>query len=222
MKPIDLAVLRDVLLLSFAAGSADAAGWMGLGRVFTANMTGNVVLLGMFLGQGQFATAARSVFVLVLFMFGVAAGTRLDRGVAPKDWPRLARRIITVEKVSLILFALAWTLALHRGAAADYGLLALLGFAMGMQSAAMSRLGAPGVGTTALTSTVTTFVTGVVTRATDPVAGPRVSFAFPGGVLALYGLGAACAGLLIATVPWLAGWLPIAAALWVWPRPPAA
>jgi uncharacterized membrane protein YoaK (UPF0700 family) len=40
--------VRDGLLLTLtaAAGSADAVSYLGLGRVFTANMTGNLVLLG--------------------------------------------------------------------------------------------------------------------------------------------------------------------------------
>ena len=39
---------RDLLLLAltWAAGNIDAIGYLGLGRVFTANMTGNTVLLG--------------------------------------------------------------------------------------------------------------------------------------------------------------------------------
>ena len=43
------AVRRDRLLLAltFAAGSVDALSYVGLSRVFTANMTGNAVLLGL-------------------------------------------------------------------------------------------------------------------------------------------------------------------------------
>ena len=41
-----------ILILAWAAGSLDAIGYLGLGHVFTANMTGNAVLLGLALGQG--------------------------------------------------------------------------------------------------------------------------------------------------------------------------
>src|SRR5437868_15296221 len=37
---------RALLALTFTTGLVDAVSYLGLGRVFTANMTGNVVLLG--------------------------------------------------------------------------------------------------------------------------------------------------------------------------------
>ena len=46
---------RDALLLilTWAAGNVDAIGYLALGCVFTANMTGNTVLLGLHLAQEQ-------------------------------------------------------------------------------------------------------------------------------------------------------------------------
>src|SRR5436853_4076193 len=37
---------RALLVLTFTTGLVDAVSYLGLGRVFTANMTGNIVLLG--------------------------------------------------------------------------------------------------------------------------------------------------------------------------------
>ena len=37
---------RALLVLTFTTGLVDAVSYLALGRVFTANMTGNVVLLG--------------------------------------------------------------------------------------------------------------------------------------------------------------------------------
>jgi hypothetical protein len=39
--------------LSLAAGCVDAVGYLGLGQVFVANMTGNTVLLGLAIGQAD-------------------------------------------------------------------------------------------------------------------------------------------------------------------------
>jgi uncharacterized membrane protein YoaK (UPF0700 family) len=71
--------VRDALLLTLttAAGSADAVSFLGLGRVFTANMTGNLVLLGIAIGQGQFEGPVRSVIALAGFAAGVLIGVRL-------------------------------------------------------------------------------------------------------------------------------------------------
>ena len=162
MKSMRSDTVRDVLLLSLVAGSADAAGFIGLGRVFTSNMTGNVVLLGIAIGQGHLDDAVRSLFVLVIFMLGVAIGVRLGRGVGETDWPGLAARLIGLVKIALMLFAIGWTLAPRGVNATAYPLLALLAVAMGLQSAAINRLNAPGVGTTAITSTITALITGLV------------------------------------------------------------
>lgn len=46
---------RDLLLLglTWSAGFLDAISFLGLGNVFTANMTGNTILLGIALGRGD-------------------------------------------------------------------------------------------------------------------------------------------------------------------------
>ncbi len=63
-----------VLLLTWAAGSVGAISYLGLGHVFTANMTGNTVLLGLAVGQGQGFAALRSVVALGGFALGAAIG----------------------------------------------------------------------------------------------------------------------------------------------------
>ena len=47
---------RALLVLTFTTGLVDAVSYLGLGRVFTANMTGNIV----FLGFGSRAAAGSS------------------------------------------------------------------------------------------------------------------------------------------------------------------
>ena len=59
-----------VLLLAWAAGSVDAIGFLGLGHVFTANMTGNTVLLGLSLGEGRSLAALANVTALSGFILG--------------------------------------------------------------------------------------------------------------------------------------------------------
>jgi len=220
MKPVDPVAMRDVLFLSLAAGSADAAGFVGVGHVFTSNMTGNTVLLGIAIGQGHIAEAARSLYVIVIFMFGVALATRAGRGVADGDWPRIAARIIGLEKIVLLLFALGWTCTPRHIEAWNDVLLAFLAVAMALQSVAWTRLRAPGVGTTAITSTITALAMGVLNLALpDTGETSRERVGFHAGVVALYGLGAATSGFLLLHQPWLAGWIPITAALFVTGRP---
>ncbi len=77
-----------ILVLAWAAGSLDAIGYLGLGHVFTANMTGNAVLLGLALGQGEGLVAVRSVVALGGFGLGVAIGaTIVSKDRERMDWP---------------------------------------------------------------------------------------------------------------------------------------
>jgi uncharacterized membrane protein YoaK (UPF0700 family) len=216
MKAVLPDAIRDVLLLSIAAGSADALAFLALGHVFTCNMTGNVVLLGIDLGQGHGAEAAWSFYVLVIFMLGVALGARLCRHIADEDWPRLAARLIALEKVLLLVFALGWTFAPRAAEPWQGVLVALLAVAMALQSVAWTRLRAPGVGTTAITGTIVAFATELIELAlpgSGETRGARASF--QAGVVALYCLGGAVSGLLLFHLPWLAGWVPVAVALLV-------
>ena len=117
----------------------------------------------------------------------------------------------------LLLFALGWTFLPRTSEMGVYVLLLLLAAAMGLQTAALAKLGAPGVGTTAITGTITALVTGLVSLAvpdSGETSGSRLRF--QAGVLALYCLGAAINGYLLMTEPWMAGCVPIAAAVWVW------
>jgi uncharacterized membrane protein YoaK (UPF0700 family) len=57
-----------LVMLSLAAGCVDAVGYLGLGQIFVANMTGNTELLG----QAEARAALRAVVALVGFIVGVA------------------------------------------------------------------------------------------------------------------------------------------------------
>ncbi len=76
---------RYLLALALAANIVDASNYLGLGRVFTANMTGNTALLGVALARGSGQDAIRSVVALGGFCTGAAAGVLLLQNKGP--WP---------------------------------------------------------------------------------------------------------------------------------------
>ena len=222
MKSLGQEATRDLLLLSLTAGSADAIGYLGLGHVFTSNMTGNVVLLGINLGLGNFVAAVRILYVLAIFIAGACLGAWLGRDLPEKDWPRLGFRLIGMERIVLLVFAFAWYLLADRiNGIASHGLLALLAVAMGLQSAAMGRLSAPGVATTAVTGTLTALATGSMNLffishlQHDEQMAARERVRFQLGVVLLYCGGAAIAGFLIMHFPHFAGCFPLLAAAFV-------
>jgi uncharacterized membrane protein YoaK (UPF0700 family) len=144
---------RDVLLVALAiiGGWIDAISFLGLGRVFTANMTGNTVLLGVALGQGAGAGAGRAAIALGGFAIGAVAGSRLaGRRRAAVLWPSRVTVALIVEACALVALAVVWS----RIGRLE-GLVALSALAMGIQSVAVARLAVPGVATTYVTGTLT-------------------------------------------------------------------
>src|SRR5215472_16251760 len=129
-----------ILLFTWAAASVDAITYLTAG-VFTANMTGNVVLLGVSTGELRSTAAARSLLALIAFIGGVVLGALLTGKEGPaRSWPDV-RRAILAEALILVIFAAT---ALVPWPFADriviLGLISVSGFAMGLQSVTVRRL----------------------------------------------------------------------------------
>jgi uncharacterized membrane protein YoaK (UPF0700 family) len=78
-----------LLLLTCTAGYVDAIGYRGLDRVFTANMTGNTVLLGLALVEADSQAALQSGLALAGFLVGSALGAWIIERSQPANlWPR--------------------------------------------------------------------------------------------------------------------------------------
>ena len=81
-------LVPTLLLLTATTGLVDAVAFLGLGRVFTANMTGNVVFLAFAIAGVKGLSISVSVLALVCFLAGAwpAVGWpwrwRSDRGVS--------------------------------------------------------------------------------------------------------------------------------------------
>src|ERR1700739_3686378 len=70
-----------LLALTFSTGTVDAVSYLGLGHVFTANMTGNIVLLGFGIAGAGRLPVLSPLVSLAAFMLGAAAGGALTRRV---------------------------------------------------------------------------------------------------------------------------------------------
>src|SRR2546427_13138882 len=75
-KPAALPAL--LLVLTITTGLIDAVSVLGLGRVFTANMTGNIVFLGFALTGVPGFSPSRSVAALASFLVRAVIGGRLS------------------------------------------------------------------------------------------------------------------------------------------------
>ena len=147
---------RLVLLLAGAAGCLDAVGYLMLG-LFTANMTGNTILLGLSLGREAWADAAHNVAAIAAFVVGAGAGAAATRNVR-----RIAHGLgleAAVLAAALVVWAAFGAPRGRIGEPAAYWLIALLSAAMGIQSATVRRVGEQRVATTYVTGTLTTLAT---------------------------------------------------------------
>ncbi|HEV1996479.1 MAG TPA: YoaK family protein [Candidatus Acidoferrum sp.] len=151
-----------VLLFTWAAGSVDAIAYLA-GHVFTANMTGNAVLLGVSTGELKSTAAARALLALVAFIAGVVLGALLVREGGLAKASADVRRAVIVEAIILAIFAAVAMLPLPLGEGARVNLLiGVSGFGMGLQSAVVRRLNVPGIATTYITGTITSLFSGLV------------------------------------------------------------
>ena len=155
-----------VVLLAIAAGFSDALGYVGLGRVFTANMTGNTILLGLAIGQGEVAAALRSVAALVGFILGILlAGAIVARTRDQSIWSMTVTAALAGECLMLVVFTLWGTIAPPSAASwTTVALIAVLAMSMGMQSVTLHVLGVSGVASTAITDTWIKVICGLTSR----------------------------------------------------------
>ena len=197
---------RDLLLiaLTFAAGSVDAVALLRL-DVFTAVMTGNIVLLGLALGQGAFRNALRSIVALVAYSVGVVVGARIVGSVAMEtDWSPKVTRALTAEWVLQAAFVIGWLLTnTHPDGAGAAPLIAFSGVAMGIQ-AATARALAPGMSTTYVTGTLTGLLSEL--SALGAVSGDRRRRA---SIVVALALGAVAGAFALSTVAFLAPAIPL-------------
>ncbi len=143
----------------------DAATYLGLGQVFTANMTGNTVLLAIAVAEGSGAAAARSGAALVGFCAGVALGALTRDPDERRPWPAQVWMALVLGVFSLAALGIGWGLAgAHPAGGARYGLIIASGIAMGLQSAATRAAPLKGVSTTYMTGTLTRAIEGAVAR----------------------------------------------------------
>ena len=214
-----------VLLLAWAAGGVDAIGYFGLNHVFTANMTGNTVLLGLSLGQGHGLAAASNFVALVGFAAGVALGALIvERGSQPGAWDRRVTAALFLEAMMLAAFTFLWHVAPQSrqpGSVVLYTLIAFSALAMGIQSAAVRRLNLPGVATTYVTGTITSLFSGLthLFRPSRTQPEERAAATQPGvwnpsaqlqaAVVIAYGLSALASGYFQSRVPGLVAVAPL-------------
>jgi uncharacterized membrane protein YoaK (UPF0700 family) len=195
--------IRDslVVLLTLTTGAVDATSFLALGSIFSSVVTGDLVLLGAAAGTGRPELAVHSGVALAGYLAGVMAGAPLAgrRHHASGTWPPSVTVTLAVEFVILVAFTVGWELAgTHPSGGGQLALVAVLAAAMGLQAAAVRRLGQ--MSTTYLTSTLTALVAGLVTGSKPDGMARSL------GVLATLIIGAIAASVVLEGAR---AWLPL-------------
>ena len=200
--------LRDSLLvaLTVASGAVDAISYFGLGKTFSAFMTGNVVFLGFGIANLRGPAVQPVVCALATFAVGSYFGLRFttlrqDAGL----WPRSVSILLAIVAVSEVGFLVLWSATAGQPSTGLTDLLLMMfSLAMGIQTAAVRSLGVQGVFTTAGTFTLVQFA-GTFAGSRSRAEIPRLA-----GVLLGLVAGAVAGGLLFLHARSYAPVLPLA------------
>jgi uncharacterized membrane protein YoaK (UPF0700 family) len=145
-----------LLTLTAVTGLVDAVSYLRLGRVFVANMTGNVVFLGFSLDSHSGLSAIASIIAIAGFVLGALAGGRAANALAaagPGHW--LATAFAAEALVLALAAVLTGTGVLPFAGNGRFATVAILAAALGVQNSTVRHLGAPDLTTTVLTLTLT-------------------------------------------------------------------
>jgi uncharacterized membrane protein YoaK (UPF0700 family) len=152
----DHGALPALLLgLTLVTGLVDAVSILSLGRVFVANMTGNVVFIGFAVAGAPGFSLSASLVALAGFLVGALVGGAITRSQGRDRVVML--RTATLAELALVVAAVIVAIdgsepfgSGHRDALA-----ALVALAMGIQNSVARRLAVPDMTTSVLTMTLT-------------------------------------------------------------------
>jgi uncharacterized membrane protein YoaK (UPF0700 family) len=166
---LEVAKIAVALVLTFVAGYVDALGWLSLDRVFSAQMSGNAVLLAVHLAAGEGGHAWLQGDAVASFFLGLlVSGAVVEIGMRRRT-PRVLTVVLGIELVLLILFALLVSqFGLAPGTdephppAAIYVMVAIVAIALGAQNTSLRMAGILSAFTTHITGALTVFSEAVI------------------------------------------------------------
>jgi uncharacterized membrane protein YoaK (UPF0700 family) len=142
------------LLLTASTGVIDADSYLALDRVFTGNMTGNVLFIGFAIVGVAGIPFFNNVIALLGFVAGsIVSGRIVGRG-HPKGFPRVSALLLAAGGLLAILLATTWTVLGHLDQPILLVLTFLLAAVMGSQVSAVKPIGNSDVTTIVVTNTL--------------------------------------------------------------------
>lgn len=146
--------------LTCLSGFVDAIGFLALVQIYTANMSGNSVALGVQLWNRNWPEAARRACPIFIYVIGLMYG-RIWLEIAGRLHIRSAAAFaFSIEMIVLVPAAFSHSLHHHQAySPAAFIAIALLAFAMGLQNATLTHFSS--------LTLHTGFVTGTLVKMTE-------------------------------------------------------
>jgi uncharacterized membrane protein YoaK (UPF0700 family) len=155
-----------VVALAAVAGYVDAVGYIQLGKLFVAHMSGNSAAAAADLGRGDLGAALHRVIPVATFVVGLFGGASLSTFLV-RARLRSTHAVLFASEGALLAGAIAADAALRRSSAAPIVAVGLATTAMAVQSTAVARVVDVPVLTTAITGVLTRFAENVVKAVLD-------------------------------------------------------
>ena len=189
---------RTLLLLTFSTGVVDAGSYLGLGHVFTANMTGNIVLLGFGIGGAAGLPVVAPLVSLGAFLLGAGIGGSVGTRRTTDMQPSLNRALLLETLLIAGAAVIAATASVQPGRLPAYTMIALLAFALGFRNATVRKVAVPDLSTTVLTMTLTGLAAD-----SKLFGGPGSGTVRRSTAVVSMLVGAVCGALLVRSALWL-------------------
>ena len=154
LLPVGHHFVTGLLLLTASTGCIDAVSYLALDKVFTGNMTGNVLFIGFSLVGSGTAPIVNYAIALVGFALGSMIGGRIVGQSAKKGLPTASRAILIAGAVLIIGSAIFWLLVQTLPHPALLTITGVLSVVMGAQVSAVKPVGNSDVTTIVVTNTL--------------------------------------------------------------------
>ncbi len=153
--PVDPRTIRALIMLTMVAGMIDAVTFVGLEQVFAANMTGNLIVLGLAIGGAPTLSIAGPAVALAAFLIGAALIGRVERHDQTRHY-----YVVRLVRVELFVLAGATLVAIGFDPDDEFRrllIIAVLAGLMGMRNESIRRINMPELRTTVMTLAIAGF-----------------------------------------------------------------
>jgi len=143
-----------LLLLTASTGIIDAVSYLALDRVFTGNMTGNLLFIGFALTGTDNIPLLNNVLALTGFMLGAALGARALKHLDMSNFARSSGIVLAISVITTVVISLTWWQASSLTLTGQITITTVLSALMGAQVAAVKPIGNSDITTVVVTSTI--------------------------------------------------------------------